>query len=48
MVGDGDNDVQCAINAGCKPILLTEGDSDVSHYSTLLDFVNKELLKENL
>ena len=48
MVGDGDNDVQCAINAGCKPILLTEGDSDVSHYPTLLDFVNKELLKEEL
>ncbi len=48
MVGDGGNDVQCAINAGCKPILLTEGDSEVSHYPTLLDFVNKELLKEDL
>ena len=48
MVGDGDNDVQCAVNAGCKPILLTDGDSEVSHYPSLLDFVNKELLKEEL
>ena len=48
MVGDGDNDVLCGINAGCKPILLTDGDAEVAHYPTLLDFVNKELLKENM
>ena len=43
MVGDGDNDVQCGINAGCTPVLLTEEDAEVSHYQTLLDFVNDRI-----
>lgn len=40
MVGDGDNDVQCGINAGCTSIRVTET------YS-LLDFVNGEMCEEN-
>ena len=47
MVGDGDNDVQCGINAGCTPVLLTEGEAEVAHYRTLLDFVNHRIVKEN-
>lgn len=47
MVGDGDNDVQCGINAGCTPVLLTEGEAEVTHYRTLLDFVNQQICKEN-
>lgn len=47
MVGDGDNDVQCGINAGCTPVLLTEGEAKVAHYRTLLDFVNHRIVKEN-
>lgn len=40
MVGDGDNDVQCGINAGCTSVLVTE------EYR-LLDFVNGVMCKEN-
>lgn len=47
MVGDGDNDVQCGINAGCTPVLLTDGEAEVAHYRTLLDFVNHRIVKEN-
>lgn len=47
MVGDGDNDVQCGINAGCTPILLTGEQTDIRHYETLLDFVNDTICKEN-
>lgn len=47
MVGDGDNDVQCGINAGCTPVLLTDGEAEVAHYRTLLDFVNHRIDKEN-
>lgn len=47
MVGDRDSDVQCGINAGCTPILLTEDETDITHYRTLLDFVNCKLGKEN-
>lgn len=47
MVGDGDNDVQCGINAGCTPVLLTEGEAEVAHHRTLLDFVNHRIVKEN-
>lgn len=47
MVGDGDNDVQCGLNAGCTPVLLTEGEAEVAHYRTLLDFVNHRIVKEN-
>lgn len=46
MVGDGDNDVQCGINAGCTPVLLTDGQSDTLHFETLLDFVNTIICKE--
>lgn len=47
MVGDGDNDVQCGINAGCTPVLLTDGEAEVAHFRTLLDFVNHRIVKEN-
>lgn len=47
MVGDSDSDVQCGSNAGCTPILLTDGEADVTHYQTLLDFVNCKLCKED-
>lgn len=47
MVGDGDNDVQCGINAGCTPVLLTDGEAAVTHYATLLEFVNNQIGKEN-
>ena len=47
MVGDGENDVQSGVNAGCTPVLLTEQDAPVLHYATLLDFVNDTICKEN-
>ena len=47
MVGDGDNDVQCGINAGCKSVLITDGEADVMHYASVLDFVNEVICKEN-
>lgn len=47
MVGDGDNDVQCGINAGCTPVLLTDGGAEVAHYSSVLEFVNNCITKEN-
>lgn len=47
MVGDSDNDVQCGINAGCRPVLLTEGEAELAHYRTLLDFVNHQIDKGN-
>lgn len=49
MVGDGDNDVQCGVNAGCVPVLLSDGQevSGVPHYASLLDFVNDKICKEN-
>lgn len=47
MVGDGDNDVQCGINAGCTPVLLTTEVCDICHYPTLLDFVNDTICKED-
>ena len=37
MIGDGENDVQAGIAAGCKSVLL--GDA----YNTILDFVNDEI-----
>lgn len=43
MVGDGDNDVQCGMNAGCTPILLTEDEAETTHYATLLEFVNDRI-----
>lgn len=47
MVGDGENDIQCGRNAGCTPILLTDKDTEMGHYATLLDFVNDVICKEN-
>lgn len=46
MVGDGDNDVQCGINAGCKSVLITDGDAECMHYASVLDFVNAVICKE--
>ena len=40
MVGDSDNDVECAINAGCKPIKLGEVGKDSMFFDSLLSFVN--------
>lgn len=40
MVGDGENDIQCGINAGCRSVHVSE------EYS-LLDFVNSVFDKEN-
>ena len=47
MVGDADSDVQCGINGGCTPVLLTQESADVLQYSSLLDFVNDVICKEN-
>lgn len=49
MVGDGENDIQCAQNAGCTPVLLTNAPagSGVMQYRNLLDFVNDVICKEN-
>ncbi len=43
MVGDSETDVQCGINGGCTPILLTKGVANVEHYSSLLDFVEQKI-----
>lgn len=43
MVGDSETDVQCGINGGCTPILLTKDVADVEHYSSLLDFVKQRI-----
>ena len=47
MVGDGEFDVQCGINAGCKSVMITQDDVDVTHYASVLDFVNDVICKEN-
>lgn len=47
MVGDGENDVQCGRNAGCTPVLLTDGEADGLHYQTLLEFVQDKICKED-
>ena len=47
MVGDGEFDVQCGINAGCKSVMITQDDVDVTHYASVLDFVNEVVCKEN-
>lgn len=46
MVGDSDNDVQCGINAGCKSILITDDETEVAHFASVLDFVNEIICKE--
>ncbi|MBE6960039.1 MAG: HAD-IIIA family hydrolase [Ruminococcaceae bacterium] len=43
MVGDSESDVQCGINGGCTPVLLTEDNADVLHYPDLLSFVEDKL-----
>lgn len=47
MVGDGEFDVQCGIHAGCKSVMITQDDVDVTHYASVLDFVNDVICKEN-
>jgi len=47
MVGDSDSDIQCGMNAGCTPVLITDGDAQVLHAKSLLDFVNDHICKEN-
>ena len=41
MVGDGDNDVQCGLNAGCTPVKIGQAAEGCLHYDSLLDFVNQ-------
>ena len=41
MVGDGDNDVLCALNAGCTPVKIGEGPEGCMCCGSLLDFVNQ-------
>lgn len=52
MVGDGENDIKAGIAAGCKTVFLTNEkkhmDLEVQPdyiYNSLLEFVNKEILK---
>jgi D-glycero-D-manno-heptose 1,7-bisphosphate phosphatase len=47
MVGDTDLDVQCGLNGGCTPVLITQEDAQVLHAKSLLDFVNQHICKEN-
>lgn len=47
MVGDSDSDVLCGVNAGCRSVLLTDSDAACMHYTSLLDFVNDVICKEN-
>lgn len=46
MVGDSETDVQCGINGGCTPVLLTTAEAEVEHYGSLLDFVEKNIVAE--
>lgn len=46
MVGDGEFDVKCGINAGCTPIQITEENVDIEHYASVLEFVNHRIVKE--
>ena len=47
MVGDGEFDVRCGLNAGCKSVMITQDDVDLTHYASVLDFVNDVTCKEN-
>ena len=43
MIGDGENDVKAGINAGCRTVLLSEGDENYGQMVTvksLSAFVN--------
>lgn len=44
MVGDSDSDVQCGLNGGCTPVLITDGDAQVDHAASVLDFVNRSIV----
>jgi len=46
MVGDSDSDIQCGLNAGCRPVLLTENESEVLSYRDLISFANEEIYKK--
>jgi D-glycero-D-manno-heptose 1,7-bisphosphate phosphatase len=46
MVGDGEFDVQCGINSGCRSVMITEQDVEVPHFASVLDFVNEVICKE--
>lgn len=47
MVGDSDLDVQCGQNAGCTSVLIANGEAEGLHYTSVLDFVNDVICKEN-
>ncbi len=47
MVGDGENDVQCGLNAGCTPVKLGEPVEGSMNFSSLFDFVNRVLTKSS-
>jgi len=54
MVGDHNRDVQCAVNSGCKPVFLTNGEGkkedvnadDVLFFSSLSEYANY-MVKQN-
>ena len=44
MLGDGENDVNAGINAGCKTVLLSDGDESYGQNETvksLKEFVSR-------
>ena len=44
MVGDGENDVKAGINAGCKTVLLSDGNESYGQNETvksLKEFINR-------
>lgn len=44
MVGDGENDVLCGINAGCVPVKIGEAsENGVLHFNSLKDFADNML-----
>ncbi|MBQ3431659.1 MAG: HAD-IIIA family hydrolase [Clostridia bacterium] len=46
MAGDSESDVQTAVNAGCRPILISKKENDNAvHYATLKEFA--EALEKN-
>lgn len=47
MVGDGENDIQCGINAGCTSVQITDGEFEWMHFASVLEFVNEIIYKEN-
>ena len=43
MIGDGENDVLCGINAGCKTAIIGENHSATLSGKSLYDIINKIL-----